>query len=427
MNHFTISHISVRAIVIALSFLVSLANIFAQHRELYLSTGEHVSVDNPKGGSYSVVTKDGKIQSMHKDDPEEVVRVIVTFKDPPLAAYQDKSLLQKTSLLSVYASLQESHASFRTDLNNIRQHLSSQLKSDYSYTITHDYYRALNGVALECKRGMIYRIQALPTVEHVSPDREVKVDLKESVHQIRADIVQDSLGYKGDGILVGVVDTGIDYNLEALGGGLGNNYRVIGGYDFAYDDNDPKDGHGHGTHVAGIIGANSDSLIGVAPHVKFLAVKVLRDGGMGDFSDVIAGIEYCLDPDNNPATDDAVDIINMSLGGTAEEDSPLDLAVNNASDAGILSVVAAGNEGIDNPFSSPYRTIASPGTAETGLTVGACDKSDVIAEFSSKGPDPIRFAIKPEIIAPGVDILSAKAGGGTSVHTGTSMEAVQKV
>ena len=70
---------------------------------------------------------------------------------------------------------------------------------------------------MECKRGMISKIRALPMVKYVSMDREVKANLTQSVHQIRADIVQDSLGITGDGVLVGDVDTGIDYNNPALG------------------------------------------------------------------------------------------------------------------------------------------------------------------------------------------------------------------
>ena len=124
----------------------------------------------------------------------------MTFKEKSLAAYQNKkSLLQKASLSSVYTSLQVSHTSFRTALNTIQQQLSIQSQSVYDYTIKRDYYRALNGVALECKRGMIEKIRALPMVQQVRLDEEVKINLKESVHQIRADIVQDSLGYKGKG------------------------------------------------------------------------------------------------------------------------------------------------------------------------------------------------------------------------------------
>ena len=416
--HSTSRCISIAAMLITLSFLISSTKIFAQHHELYLSNGEHVRLDSPKGSVYSVLTKNGKIQSVHMINPEEVVRVIVTFKDRPLSVYQVKdSMLLKTSLASVYTSLQASHMSFRTALNNIQQQLSAQLKSDFGYTITRDYYRAMNGVAMECKRRMIDKIRALPMVQHVSLDGEVKANLTQSVHQIRADIVQDSLGYTGDGVLVGEVDTGIDYDNPALGGGFGPAFRVIGGYDFANNDNDPMDDEGHGTHVAGIIGANGgDSLRGVAPEVKFLAVKVLDEQGMGWLSDVIAGIEYCLDPDGNPVTNDAADVINMSLGGAPMTDDPLENAVNNATKAGVLSVVAAGNSGYGR-----YGTITSPGTSESALTVGACDSTDHIAYFSSMGPDPIHSSIKPEVVAPGVDIVSTVLDNQTESHSGTSM------
>ncbi|MGD1045736.1 MAG: S8 family serine peptidase [Bacteroidota bacterium] len=418
MNNFTVGSINVRAIIIALSFLISSTNIYAQHSKIIFSNGERTSYDKPKNVVGSAYIKDGKVQLMHKEDIDEEVRLIVTFKDQPLSIYQaKKSSLQKISLSSLYASLQIKHTSFKTSLNTIKQQLSFQLKSDYSYTIVRDYYRALNGVALQCKRGMIEKIRALPMVKYISLDGEVKADLKESVHQIRADIVQDSLGYKGKGVLVGDVDTGIDYDNPALGGGFGPGFRVIGGYDFANNDNDPMDDHGHGTHVAGIIGANGgDTLRGVAPEVKFLAVKVLNANGEGEISNVIAGIEYCLDPDGNPATDDAVDIINMSLGGDATIDNPLDSAVNNATKAGVLSVIAAGNSG-----ALGYGTISSPGTSESALTVGACDSASQIASFSSEGPDPLHSAIKPEVVAPGVHILSTILHNQTASWSGTSM------
>lgn len=111
------------AIAFAFFYLPFFTNVYAQHySEIYLSNGEHVRSDNPKGTAYSVITQDGKIQSVHTENSEEVVRVIVTFKDLPLSVYKvKKSLLQKTSLASAYASLQTSHASFRTSLNTIRQ------------------------------------------------------------------------------------------------------------------------------------------------------------------------------------------------------------------------------------------------------------------------------------------------------------------
>jgi len=419
-NHLYVKFVHSGVITTALFLFLFFSNVYAQHyTEITTSNGEHIRLDNPNGTVYSVLSKDGKIQSVQSLNPDEVVRLIVTFKDPPLAVYQiNKSSLQRSSLSSVYTTLQASHESFRTALNNIQLQLSTQLKSDYSYIIKRDYYRALNGVALECKRGMISKIRALPMVKYVSMDREVKANLTQSVHQIRADIVQDSLGITGDGVLVGDVDTGIDYNNPALGGGFGPAFRVIGGYDFANNDNDPMDDHGHGTHVAGIIGANGDTLRGVAPDVNFLAVKVLDAYGSGYESNVIAGIDYCLDPDGNPETDDAVDIINMSLGGEPSIDNPVDSAVDNATTAGVLCVVAAGNDGYGR-----YGTINSPGTSESALTVGACDSVNQIVYFSSMGPDPIHSSIKPEVVAPGFHILSTILNNQTASWSGTSMAA----
>jgi subtilisin family serine protease len=412
---------NVGAVAIVLSFLVPSANVYAQHSsDIFLSNGKHLTPDKAGYGVSSLNMENAQIVSVQNEDPEEVVRLIVSFKDQPLSVYMPrKSTLQKTSISSVYSSMQTSHASFRTALTAVRQQLSARLNSDYSYTITREYYRALNGVALQCKRGMIERVRALPMVRQVSLDREVNANLKESVHQIRADIVQDSLGFKGDGVLVGDIDTGIDYDNPALGGGFGPAFRVIGGYDFVNNDSDPMDDEGHGTHVAGIIGANGgDSLRGVAPHVRFLAVKVLDAHGEGWASDIIAGIEYCLDPDNNPETDDGADVINMSLGGVPSSDSPLDSAVDNATKAGLLCVVAAGNSAYLG-----FGSIQSPGTSESALTVGATVAPDAVAGFSSLGPDPIHSSIKPEVVAPGVLILSTVLNNQTASWSGTSMAA----
>ncbi|MCG6915819.1 protease inhibitor I9 family protein, partial [bacterium BMS3Abin03] len=169
-NHLYVKFVHSGVITTAFFLFLFFSNVYAQHyTEITTSNGEHIRLDNPSGTVYSVLSKDGKIQSVQSLNPDEVVRLIVTFKDPPLAVYQiNKSSLQRSSLSSVYITLQASHESFRTALNNIQQQLSTQLKSDYSYIIKRDYYRALNGVALECKRGMISKIRALPMVKYVS-------------------------------------------------------------------------------------------------------------------------------------------------------------------------------------------------------------------------------------------------------------------
>jgi hypothetical protein len=407
------------AITTAFFYFAFSSNIYTQHySEIQLSNGQYARAERIKSGVSAITIENGIVTSVQNENPEEAVRVIVTFKEQPLSEYQHKkSSLQKSSISSIYSALQTSHIFFRAALNVIQQQLSAQLKSDQNYKISRDYYRVLNGAALKCNRVMIDKIRTLPMVKYVDMDSEVKVNLKESVHQIRADIVQDSLKYTGKGVLVGEIDTGIDYNNPVLGSGFGPAFRVIGGYDFVNNDSDPMDDNGHGTHVAGIIGAKGeDTLCGVAPGVNFIAVKAFAADGSGFASDVIAGLEYCLDPDGNPATDDGVEVINMSFGEQATIYNSLDSAVNNTTKAGVLCIIAAGNSGY-----GIYGTIESPGTSETALTVGACDSSNSIAYFSSLGPASIHSYIKPEVVAPGVNILSTILHNQTASWSGTSM------
>ncbi|MFH1850682.1 MAG: S8 family serine peptidase [archaeon] len=182
--------------------------------------------------------------------------------------------------------------------------------------------------------------------------------------------------------------------------------KVIDGYDFVNGDDDPMDDHGHGTHVAAT--AAGDGLFkGVAPDAKIVAYKVLSASGSGYTSWVMGGIERSLDPNQDGDYSDHLDVISLSLGGSGHPDDALSLAIDNVVSHGVVAVVAAGNNG-------PYeQTISSPGTARNAITVGASDKSDVIAGFSSRGPviwsgGEIN---KPDILAPGVSICAAQHNG----------------
>ncbi len=405
--------------IISLTLLYA-STLFSGDSFVMLPNGEQKVLTDSEPACY-YTTENGEVTSVKSINLEEEVDIIVAFKGKPLCL-QNKSIRVAKSM-----EMQSEHDAFKGELNKLSRAFHKKIKksasSSQDYVIKREYFQSFNGLAMRCKRGLMLMIRELPMVDKVYMDGEVKIHLDTSVPQIRADKVREELGLDGSGILVGIVDTGIDYMHPALGQGYGPGYRVIGGYDFINEDSDPVDDHSHGTHVAGIVGANSNSLTGVAPGVSFLAVKVLDENGSGEFSSVLAGIEFCLDPDGNPGTDDAVDIMNMSFGGRPLVDDPVEIAVNNASDAGVLSVVAAGNSGGDNPFDSPYGTIGSPATAEKALTVGACDSVFKLADFSSKGPDPIHFRIKPELVAPGVMIESSVPNGGTESHSGTSMAA----
>lgn len=201
-------------------------------------------------------------------------------------------------------------------------------------------------------------------------------------------------GYTGKGARVAVLDTGADFTHPDLAG------RVVERADFTAEGGDAVDHNGHGTHVASTIAgtgaASHGQRRGVAPDAKLVIGKVLDDHGSGEDSGIIAGMEWAAS---------RADVINMSLGGSQADDGsdPLSLAVDALSEqTGTLFVIAAGNSGAE---------ISSPGSAATALTVGAVDRDDKLAYFSSRGPLVNSHAAKPELVAPGVDIVAARAAG----------------
>lgn len=236
---------------------------------------------------------------------------------------------------------------------------------------------------------------AAPGIERVWLDGRRKAALDKSAPQIGAPAAWQA-GYDGTGVKVAVLDTGVDETHPDL------KNAEIAQKDFSGSGN-TVDHVGHGTHVASTVagsGARSGgSYKGVAPGAKILDGKVLDDAGFGDDSGIIAGMQW--------AADQGAKVANLSLGGedTTETD-PLEAAVDRLSaEKGILFVIAAGNEGPGEG------TIGSPGSAASALTVGAVDHADRIADFSSTGPTA-DGSLKPDITAPGVDIVAAKAAQG---------------
>ncbi|MFK0246471.1 S8 family peptidase [Amycolatopsis azurea] len=244
------------------------------------------------------------------------------------------------------------------------------------------------------------------SVRKVWLDREVKANLDHSVPQIGAPQAWRS-GFTGKGVKVAVLDTGVDAGHPDLTG------KVVAAKDFS-GGGDPTDRHGHGTHVASTIlgsgAASGGRLKGVASDAGLLVGKVLGDDSSGGWSEIIGGMEW--------AVAEGAKVINLSLGGDdGAELDPLEEAVNRLTkDHGVLFVIAAGNDGERGPG-----TIGSPGSADAALTVGAVDRADALASFSGKGPRKGDNAVKPEITAPGVEIVAAKAGGGYQPMSGTSM------
>jgi subtilisin family serine protease len=310
----------------------------------------------------------------------------------PLAAAPRKFIVEFTNA----PAARSARSRFRADASSV--------------AVRREFTRAFNGAAVELPEGQsLDALLRLPYVAAVWPDTEVIAydEPSSPSHSMRRAIHT----HGGNGIVVAVIDTGIDGTHPALAG------KVIGGYDFVNDDADPMDDHRHGTHVAGIIAAESAEVTGVATGVKLLAYKVLGANGSGSSSDIIAAIERALDPNNDGNPSDHADVVNLSLGGSGRPDDPLSRAVDNAVAAGVVVCVAAGND-------ERFHRIGSPAGAAKAITVGASYVDGGIARvagFTSRGPATQTSAIKPDLLAPGVDILSTGLDHGTLVLSGTSM------
>ncbi|MBI3558753.1 MAG: S8 family peptidase [Deltaproteobacteria bacterium] len=203
----------------------------------------------------------------------------------------------------------------------------------------------------------------------------------------------------GKGVKVAIIDTGIDRKHPDLEG------RVAGGQNFSSSDRDAwNDGNGHGTHVAGTVAANDNNfgVVGMAPEASLLGIKVLDDTGGGQYSDVIAGLEYAINAN--------ADVANLSLGGTMDVQALHEVLIK-AHQHGMLVAAAAGNSGEagDNPLNYPGAYPEVVGTA-------AVDDNDLRAYFST-------YSKYVALAGPGINVLSLDKGGRYARHSGTSMAA----
>jgi len=271
----------------------------------------------------------------------------------------------------------------------------------------------------------------VPGVVFLTLNGPVEIMLDETRPEHHVPQVWDQ-GFTGEGMTVAVLDTGIDDEHIGLDDfdddPLTNDPKVIAFYnsittpDETDGSSEPEDGHGHGSHCAGIAagtgaGSENNQYRGVAPGAALVGVKVLSDGGGGTFEQVMRGMEWCVD--NKEKFN--IRAATMSLGGvwlielTQEEEERLTTMANTMVREGIALTIAAGN-------SAAYGTIGTPGAARDVITTGATNKNRGTAEYSSRGPTS-EGLIKPNLAAIGSNVMSVEAGTGTGYTSmsGTSM------
>jgi subtilisin family serine protease len=258
------------------------------------------------------------------------------------------------------------------------------------------------------------------------------------------------MGYTGEGISIAILDTGVDdlgrtpsqrhESLDDLDDSQSTtDDKFIAGVDFTQEETilNPRDGSfnpddvdGHGTHCAGIAmgtGGTDDIYVGVAPMARLVDVKVMENWGAGNQGDAIAGIDWCIEH----KSEFNIRVLSMSLGGIFGESDGSDeasLAVNRASDAGMVVVVAMGNDGENR--------VSSPAAADSSIAVGSVDDEDTInrdddtlSSFSNTGPrnddgdNDQLDELKPDVVSYGGGIRSAQANtaSGYVIKSGTSM------
>ncbi|MGH2451062.1 MAG: S8 family serine peptidase [Candidatus Limnocylindria bacterium] len=304
------------------------------------------------------------------------------------------------------STLDREHGAFR----------AAAARASLAYSERFAFTTLWNGLSIEAALSTVGAIARLPGVRAIYPVDVVPVpagptsgtELAHALAMTGADIAQSELGLSGAGVRVAVMDTGIDYHHPDLGGCFGTGCRVITGHDFVGDsfnasgttnrqlrprpDPDPDDCNGHGTHVAGIVGASGDPATGgargVAPDVVFGAYRVFGCEGSTTADIMIAAMERALA--------DGMHVLNMSIGSAFQWPSyPTATASNNLVDAGMVVVASIGNNGASGVYST-----GAPGNGDKVIGVASFDNSHVVLNTFTVTPADLTIGYGNAAAAP---------------------------
>jgi subtilisin family serine protease len=338
---------------------------------------------------------------------------IVQLREPPvIERLIEGSLSTQSPAIRDYASQldldQERIISLINTVLNALPREVRPVEVRISISPEHSFRYVINGFLIDIEPEFVEYVRRIPGVKDVWKNEVAYVSLSESVPRLQNTILAANLDADGEdctisgdpcmtgrGVTIAIIDTGIDPSHPDL------DRAVIGGWNLIEDNDRYFDDNGHGTHVAAIAAGNG-SLVGVAPGASVLAYKACDSLGGCLSHHVIAGIER--------AVLEGADVISLSLGTAGNPDDILSQAVDSATRAGSVVVVASGNTG-------PYpNSVNSPGTARTAITVGSSSKSDELSAFSSRGPilcfneqGKESLMAKPDVLAPGQAICAARA------------------
>jgi len=359
----------------------------------------------------------GLILIMMLNGGNEKIEVIVHLKEKPdYEMIKNFSPKEYVEFLKTFCENSQNKI-----INYLKRKFSNKISKLYSYWI-------FNGFYLETTKEVIESLENKEEIEYITLDVKMKIkDFKPSYKVLTPEwnilnVKADScwmLGYTGQGVVIGHLDTGVDINHPALQDKWLSPYW----YDAVNHQTIPYDDNGHGTSTIGIIlGGDGfgpfENDIGVAPGAKFVACKVLDSSGSFQLSWIYSGVQKLMDWKGQ-----GLNIVAACGSFSSDSTTFLDfwntvLALRNS---GIIPVFEIGDYGPDSG------TAGTPGNYPIAIGVGATDENDYVALFSARGPSPDtppwNGALKPDLCAPGVNIRSSIPGGGYEIYSGTGMAA----
>lgn len=396
-----------------------------------------------------------KIEDLKDYKDDDFVDVIIKLKKQ-VDVSKIKDVVKKEN---VNASKEEIQNEIRKDMVD----KSIKLKEDSQKSIieilergkkdgnvkNYEQFFIINCINVVCKKEVLVKISKMSDVEKISINKKVKIPklpnnvpedrnalfsmekkhIPWNLKMISADKAQKEVENSNNDVVVAVIDSGVDGSHPAIKNNYRGNDQNLKKYSWynvvtekTGDKEEPYDDRGHGTHVCGtILGQRENSLLGVCPSAKWMAVKVFDSNGETDNAKLLKAGEWIMAPKDENGTEHpemAPKVVNNSWGGNSTDGFYRDI-VKRWREAGIFPVFSAGN--VTQFNGGGEDSIGTPASYPEAYAVGAIRQDEIVAKFSLRGKSNYTENFKPDIVAPGVNILSSIPGGKYTIYTGTSM------